>query len=179
MSEAPSAETEDVAAAAAAADGPAAEATATAENDPSPEDIARAITREEGTELHALVTAERNGEDVVYAAFRSLCPTGEEFAFDDKSCAVYRLLHKRGLIDGADAEGGFLFFEVTPLGRAVSEAWDGQNRPVKASEGKPAKERLAGVARGIDIRTAAVSAGVAAIVGFLAGMLGSFVAGLF
>lgn len=176
MSEAPSAETADVAA---AATDHADETSAAVESDPSPADVARAITREEGAELHALVTAERNGEDVVYAAFRSLCPTGEEFAFDDKSCAVYRLLHKRGLIDGADAEGGFLFFEVTPLGRAVSAAWDENNGPAKTSESKPAKERLAGVAGGIDIRTVAVSAGVAAVVGFLAGMLGSLVASLF
>ena len=87
-------------------------------------DIAQQLSPEEARELCALVNAEFMGNDVAYTAFCSLCPTGEEYAFDDKACAAYRLLARRGLIEGADTDGGFLFFDLTGKGREVAAAYN-------------------------------------------------------
>ena len=47
-----------------------------------------ALTPEEYSELEMLVSAESNGEDVTLAAFRHLCPTGEENSFDHEYCEL-------------------------------------------------------------------------------------------
>ena len=93
------------------------------------------ITREEAEELRMLIATERDGGDMAYAAFHSLCPTGEEYAFDDKACAIYRLLEKRGLIEGADAGNGFLFFGLTQNGRDASAAYDAAHAADDAQAG--------------------------------------------
>ena len=140
-------------------------------------DIAQQLSPEEARELCALVNAEFMGNDVAYTAFCSLCPTGEEYAFDDKACAAYRLLARRGLIEGADTDGGFLFFDLTGKGREVAAAYNS----LQASQAEQAHPgRFGGIvgrgsafAAGLDKRALAASAAVAAVVGFVAGILGS------
>ena len=56
------------------------------------------LQEHEYAELARLVEAERAGDDVQYAAFSALCPTGEEGAFDGAMCDVYRVLHEQGRV---------------------------------------------------------------------------------
>ncbi len=155
-----------------------AEEAPAAETDPIAEALAD-ITREEAAELRMLVDAERAGNDVTYAAFHSLCPTGEEFAFDDKACAVYRLLDKRGLIEGAEADGGFLFFNLTQTGRDVADAYAAAHASDAAQSKASPFAGFGARLKSLDATTIITSAVVAAIVGFLAGLLGSLVGGSF
>ena len=134
------------------------------------------ISREEATELHMLVSVERDDGDVAYAAFHSLCPTGEEFAFDDKACAVYRVLARRGMIEGADTENGFLFFNLTQEGRDASAAYDELHKNDEAETKAPRARLSFSLDRfDIDKTTAITSAAVAAAVGFITGILGALV----
>ena len=70
-----------------------------------------AIGDEEYAELERLVTVMRNAEDVQYAAFLALCPTGEEGAFDEHMCKIYRALHEAGMIEG-DSDGDAFYFRA-------------------------------------------------------------------
>lgn len=136
-------------------------------------DAARTITHEEAAELRMLVATERDGGDVSYAAFHSLCPTGEEFAFDDKACAIYRLLAQRGLIEGADTENGFLFFNLTQAGREASAAYDAahaEDERKRAHTPRFSQGRFA-----FDATTVVTSAVTAAVVGLVAGIAGAFI----
>ncbi|MFR4999306.1 MAG: hypothetical protein ACLUCU_02355 [Slackia sp.] len=134
------------------------------------------ISREEAAELRMLVSVERDGGDVAYAAFHSLCPTGEEFAFDDKACAVYRVLARRGMIEGADTENGFLFFNLTQEGRDALAAYDELHKDDEAETKAPRARFSFSLDRfDIDKTTAITSAAVAAAVGFIAGILGALV----
>ena len=134
------------------------------------------ISREEADELRMLASVERDGGDVAYAAFHSLCPTGEEFAFDDKACAVYRVLARRGMIEGADTENGFLFFNLTQEGRDASAAYDELHKDDE-TETKTPRTRLSFSFDRFDFdkTTVITSAAVAAAVGFIAGILGALV----
>ena len=67
------------------------------------------MSDEEYAELERLVTVMRNAEDVQYAAFLALCPTGEEGAFDEHMCEIYRALHETGMIEG-DSDGDAFYF---------------------------------------------------------------------
>lgn len=84
----------------------------------------------EYAELARLVAAERSGEDVQYAAFSALCPTGEEGAFDGSMCDVYRALHAGGFVDGESDGEAFYFSALTPFGRSYVE-----KRELEAEEG--------------------------------------------
>lgn len=139
-------------------------------------DPTHGISREEAAELRMLVSVERDGGDVAYAAFHSLCPTGEEFAFDDKACAVYRVLARRGMIEGADTENGFLFFNLTQEGRDASAAYDELHKDDEAETKAPRARFSFSLDRfDIDKTTTITSAAVAAAVGFIAGILGALV----
>lgn len=134
------------------------------------------ISREEADELRMLASVERDGGDVAYAAFHSLCPTGEEFAFDDKACAVYRVLARRGMIEGADTENGFLFFNLTQEGRDASAAYDELHKDDETEAKAPQARFPFSFDRfDFDKTTVITSAAVAAAVGFIAGILGALV----
>lgn len=132
------------------------------------------ITREEAEELRMLIATERDGGDMAYAAFHSLCPTGEEYAFDDKACAIYRLLEKRGLIEGADAGNGFLFFGLTQNGRDASAAYDAAHAADDEAP-KPRKPALSMPHIEFNKTVVITSAATAAVVGLIAGILGAFI----
>lgn len=146
------------------------------ENDARPDAAAQAmrgITHEEAAELRMLISTERDGGDMAYAAFHSLCPTGEEFAFDDKACAIYRLLAQRGLIEGAETENGFLFFDITQQGRDASAAYDAAHADdEKRAASKP---RFSSDRFTIDTAAVVTSAVTAAVVGLIAGIAGAFI----
>lgn len=131
------------------------------------------ITREEAEELRMLIATERDGGDMAYAAFHSLCPTGEEYAFDDKACAIYRLLEKRGLIEGADTGNGFLFFGLTQNGRDASAAYDAAHAGDDAP--KPRKPAFSVPHVEFDKTVVITSAATAGVVGLIAGILGAFI----
>lgn len=141
--------------------------------DTSP-DATFGITHEEADELRMLISTEREGGDMAYAAFHSLCPTGEEFAFDDKACAIYRLLAQRGLIDGADTENGFLFFNLTQAGRDASAAYDALHAS-DAHASSSNKPRFSAEGFSFDKTTVITSAVTAAVVGLIAGIVGTFI----
>lgn len=143
------------------------------------EDPTYGITREEAHELRMLIATEREGGDMAYAAFHSLCPTGEEYAFDDKACAIYRLLDKRGLIEGADTENGFLFFNLTQRGRDASAAYDAAHADdeVAPKKRKPSVSLPSISLPHIEFDKTVVmtSAVTAAVVGLIAGILGALI----
>lgn len=88
------------------------------------------LQEHEYAELARLVEAERAGDDVQYAAFSALCPTGEEGAFDGAMCDVYRVLHEQGFVDGESDGEAFYFSALTLEGRAYVE-----ERELEAAEG--------------------------------------------
>ena len=75
------------------------------------DNFAITINDEEFAELKRLVDVTRNAEDVQYAAFLTLCPTGEEGAFDEHMCEIYRALHEAGMIEG-DSDGDAFYFRA-------------------------------------------------------------------
>ncbi|MDO4442863.1 MAG: hypothetical protein Q4B69_03220 [Slackia sp.] len=151
-----------------------AESAMTAAERSEAQDPTYGISREEAAELRMLVSVERDNGDVTYAAFHSLCPTGEEFAFDDKACAIYRVLARRGMIEGADTENGFLFFNLAQEGRDASAAYDELHKNDEA-ETKAARPRFSFDRFSFDTTTVVTSAVVAAVVGLVAGILGTFI----
>ena len=126
-----------------------------------------ALTPEEYSELEMLVSAESNGEDVTLAAFRHLCPTGEENSFDHEYCELYRSLACKGMIGE-----GFFFFGIADLGRsAVME-----NVAQTKIPGKDASLLGSIEARfGVDARTVIASIGCSAVIGLIAGIVGALI----
>ena len=131
-----------------------------------------ALTPEEYSELEMLVSAESNGEDVTLAAFRHLCPTGEENSFDHKYCELYRSLACKGMIEGAEVGEGFFFFGIADLGRNAVMANAAQE---KAPEKDGGFLESLGVRFGADMRTVAVSVGCSAIIGLVTGIIGALI----
>lgn len=148
-------------------------ASAIAEADPLQYSIA--LTPEEYNELEMLISVERNGEDVTLAAFRHLCPTGEENSFDQGYCELYRSLACKGMIEGAEVGEGFFFFGIADLGRNaimgnLAPTADFENRKNFANTLGSIQERF-----GVDMRTVAASVGCSAVVGLIAGIVGALI----
>lgn len=131
-----------------------------------------ALTPEEYSELEMLVSAESNGEDVTLAAFRHLCPTGEENSFDHEYCELYRSLACKGMIEGAEVGEGFFFFGIADLGRnaVMRNAMQARTPEKDASLLGSIEARF-----GVDARTVIASVGCSAVIGLIAGIVGALI----
>ena len=119
-----------------------------------------------------LVSAESNGEDVTLAAFRHLCPTGEENSFDHEYCELYRSLACKGMIEGAEVGEGFFFFGIADLGRNAVMRNAMQARTPEKNESllESIEARF-----GVDARTVIASVGCSAVIGLIAGIVGALI----
>lgn len=145
------------------------------------------LSDEERAEIVRLACVEREGGDAQYAAFTALCPTGEEGAFDIAMCDLYRSLHAHGFVDGESDGEAFYFGALTPEGRAYAEEWEmraaeGSERALwqqgamgeeasgadYSEEGDSPAEAASAAVSGTSVKLIAI----AAVAGFVAGMLG-------
>ena len=141
---------------------------------------------EEYEELKALVECERTGGDVTLAAFRSLCPTGEEGAFDERKVEAYSALLAAGFVSGVRSEGAFYFQGLEQAGvdfvddRAASSVSDA---PESSEDGPQAAMATgaSGISHGAvagqggrDVGSLGAVAGIAAACGLFAGLIGGF-----
>lgn len=137
-----------------------------------------ALQDNEYRELEELVAAQERDENMELFAFRKLCPSGEEFAFDPEMCAIYQSLERKGLIQGAaieEIENGYVFFGLTELGmNLVLQRGAEFSFPAADPQAEDGGVGLADVLvnRELFIATAAIS--------LVAGIVGGFIgAGIF